>query len=161
MFPVALVWNLVVFAILGGTVVQTVRRGGFRGWGLLPFLLGGAAIGMVLLLTAIHLGRRKFTIRADRSRLEFGMQSPIRSRQWSWPASELSMVVVGDSGTKVNDQMLLQLQVHTRDGKKQGLMTGRDPEELRWVAWSLCQALGLEGRLTGAEWPAKFKVQKS
>jgi hydroxymethylpyrimidine pyrophosphatase-like HAD family hydrolase len=67
---------------------------------------------------------------------------------------------VGDSGTKVNEKSLLQLQVHNQAGKKQGLLTGRDPEELRWLAWTLNQALGLEGRLTAAASATKFPLQK-
>jgi hypothetical protein len=143
LFGFSIVWTIVVSAVWVGFILSAIKRGGFRDWGAIPFLLGGEAIGLAMLLTSIHLGRRVFRIQASRSQLEVCLKSPLRSRQWTWSSSELALVTIGDSGTKVNEKMLLQLQVRTLAGKKQGFLTGRDPEELKWLAWTLNQALGL------------------
>ncbi|MEY4386259.1 MAG: hypothetical protein RLY20_1542 [Verrucomicrobiota bacterium] len=107
------------------------------------FLLLFFAIGFVMLLTGIHLGTRRWTLRANHAQLHVTLKSALRSREWKWAAGEIADIRVGDSGTKVNERMLEQLQVMTHQGKsKTGLLTGRTHDELAWVATTLRGALG-------------------
>ena len=43
----------------------------------------------------------------------------------------------------VNDRPVPELQVHPRDGKKFGMLAGRDTAELEWLATVLCRSLRL------------------
>ena len=100
------------------------------------------AIGFGMLLLGIHLGTRRWTLRADHSQLHVTLKSALRAREWRWATNDIEDVRVGDSGTKVNERTLEQLQIHARTGKqKTGLLTGRTHEELAWVATTLREAL--------------------
>ena len=47
---------------------------------------------------------------------------------------------------EVNDRPVIELQIHPRQGKKAGLLGGRDEAELRWLATRLRQALQVPAR---------------
>jgi hypothetical protein len=74
----------------------------------------------------------------------------VRSQQRAWEASELAAVRVGPSGVTVNDEDVLELQIVPRAGLKYGLLTGRDENEIAWIADVLRQKLGV----TALEMPA-------
>ena len=103
------------------------------------------AIGFGMLLIGIHLGTRRWTLRADHSQLQVTLKSALRTREWHWAAGDVAEVRVGDSGTRVNERTLEQLQIHPRSGaRKTGLLTGRTHEELAWVATTLREALRVQ-----------------
>jgi hypothetical protein len=94
--------------------------------------------GGVMVLTGIHLGTRRWTLRADHAQLHVTLKSALRAREWKWAAGEIADIRVGDSGTKVNERMLEQLQIFPRSGaRKTGLLTDRTHEELAWIATTL------------------------
>jgi len=102
------------------------------------FLLLFFAIGFGMLLIGIHLGTRCWTLRADHSELRVTLKSALRAREWRWAAGEIADIRIGDSGTKVNERMLEQLQILPRSGgRKTGLLTDRTHEELAWIATTL------------------------
>ncbi len=109
--------------------------------GLLAFLAVFWAVGLGMGLLAVHLGTRRWTVRADSAHLEATVRSAVRSRHWQWDAADIRQLVVGDSNMEVNNRRLQELQVHPRSGKKTGLLRGRDPEELAWVATTLRRVL--------------------
>lgn len=135
-------WCVVVgvisFAFLAGH-----NQGGFQ-LGALPVLGLFWLIGLGLVIVGIHLGTRRWRLRADRSQLQIQIKSALRARAWQWPAGNLEDVRVGDSGTRVNERMIEQLQVIARSGRaKTGLLSGRSHEELAWLATLLRSRLGL------------------
>jgi len=109
--------------------------------GLLAFLAVFWAVGLGMALLAVHLGTRRWTVKADDRHLEATVRSAVRSRSWHWDASDIRELVVGDSHVEVNNRRLQELQVHPRAGKKTGLLRGRDPEELAWTATKLRRVL--------------------
>lgn len=142
LLAIGLIWCLITGAVTIGSVLKNGFSGGTMG--ALGFLLIFWTLGIGMLVLGIHLGTRRWSLRADRSRLEVKLKSALRSREWRWAASEIAEVRVGDSGTKVNDQTLEQLQIMTHDSRKTGMMTGRSREELAWVATTLQGALGVQ-----------------
>jgi hypothetical protein len=119
--------------------------------GVLAFLSVFWLVGLGLFLLALHLGTRRWVLKADRKQLEATLRSAVRSRNWQWNSADLREVVVGDSGMEVNNGRLQELKVYARTGKKNGLLLGRDPDELAWIATRLRRVLGLAPTIEAAE----------
>jgi hypothetical protein len=64
-----------------------------------------------------------------------------RARRREWPRREVKTARVGASGTEINDEPILKLQLHGPDKKLFGMLAGRDARELTWMATLLRQAL--------------------
>jgi hypothetical protein len=47
----------------------------------------------------------------------------------------------------MNDEPVLELQIYSANGKKEGMLAGRDDEELRWMASRLRRALRAKARV--------------
>lgn len=141
-----IIWTVVCSGIFSLVLFQGSRR---VSWAqvaaVLPFALLFLGIGAAIILISLHLGSRAWKLKADSQGLNVSMKSWLRRKEWHWKRDELQAVKFGDSGTKVNDRSLLQLQVIDAQGRKTGLMTGRSEEELDWLAWTLSERLGLAG----------------
>jgi len=136
-----IVWSAVVGIILF-IILFAERKGGFP-IGPVLGVLAFDLIGVAALLVGIHMGTRRWRLRADPGELRVALQSALRQRAWQWPAADIESVGVGDSGTRVNNRRLQQLQIKTRGGGRvTGLLTGRDADELAWLATTLRRALG-------------------
>jgi hypothetical protein len=101
--------------------------------GVLVLLTVFVAIGVGMLLTAIQLAFRHAVILASRDSLVFTQTGPIRKSKYQWKSEELTAIRCANSSAEVNHQPLKELQVETR-GKKRGLLTGRNEDELMWLA---------------------------
>jgi len=138
-------YGLVGFGAVWCVMVGVIGSFVFGKQGLnegLLFLLIFFAIGIGMLLIGIHLGTRRWTLHADHSELRVTLKSALRAREWCWAAGEIADIRIGDSGTKVNERMLEQLQILPRSGaRKTGLLTDRTHEELAWIATVLRQTL--------------------
>ena len=64
-------------------------------------------------------------------------------KQQEWQAEDLRTIRLGPSGTEVNDQPINQLHLVPRKGKKVGMLTERDDDELEWIA-AVLRRLGRE-----------------
>jgi hypothetical protein len=64
-----------------------------------------------------------------------------RAKRREWPRSDVKTARVGPSGTEVNDEPVLELQLYGPDKKLFGMLGGRDVQELTWMATLLRQAL--------------------
>lgn len=134
-------WCLIVGVISTGFLIGSEHSG--HRFMAAAFLGVFWIVGLALLGTGLHLGTRRWTLQADRSQLRVELKSLLRSRQWHWAGSDVEDVRVGDSGTRVNERMVEQLQVLSRTGRsKTGLLSGRTHEELAWVATTLRGVLG-------------------
>jgi hypothetical protein len=137
-----LVWCAIV-AVISTIILVSESKHGFP-LGPLAFMALFDLIGIGMVLAGIHLGTRRCTLRVNSNELRVALKSALRSREWHWPKSDIETIGVGDSGTRVNNRVIEQLQVRER-GKSRptGLLSGRSWEELSWVATTLRRALGL------------------
>jgi hypothetical protein len=115
-------------------------------WVIILFMLGFWAIGLGLLAAAINLGRRTATLTADGGRLRLETKGLFGAKQVEWSHGEIAAIRADASNIEVNHRRLLELQIHPATGKKVGLLTGRDDQELRWLATRLRRALNVPAR---------------
>jgi hypothetical protein len=115
-------------------------------WFVWLILLSFWLIGAGLLAASVNMGRRSAVLEAERGRLRVQVRGLFGERDWEWQQDELAALRVGESGMEVNDVPVLELQVHPRVGKKVGLLSGRDEQELRWMATRLRAILDLRSR---------------
>lgn len=94
-------------------------------------------IGIGILMVAIHSGRRKAVLIANQTELLFSQVSPIRKSEKRWDAADIKEITWGASGVEVNEIPQMQLQIMTSNNKKHGLLTGRNEDELKWLAQEL------------------------
>lgn len=114
--------------------------------GMLPwlaFIVGFWAIGICLLLGAVNMGKRRAMIVADTERLSIAQITLFRQRKWEWKRDEIKAIRLGPSGMEINERPIQELQIHPVSGKKTGLFTERDEEELRWLATQLRKTMQL------------------
>ncbi len=112
--------------------------------GLIVFGLSASA-GIALLLTTINLGRRQAVLAVAGDELHILQTGLFGTSRQQWPRQQVFDVRVGPSKINMNRQPLPELQIlpHLGEGKKFGLLAGRDEAELRWLATLLRQALGV------------------
>jgi hypothetical protein len=70
-------------------------------------------------------------------------------KQRGWQREELRTITCGPSGMEVNEQPVMELQITPASGGTESFFTGRDEDELRWLARLLRESLEL--RAEGAE----------
>ncbi len=101
-------------------------------------------VGMVILLCALNMGRRRAVFMVANAELRVAHKGLFGTKISAWPRDALASVHIGPSGMAANDVPVLELQIEPRAGKKVGLLSGRDEDELRWIATTLRQALHLK-----------------
>ncbi len=100
-------------------------------------------VGFAMLAGALNMARRRAVLAVvDRSLmvLQTGL---FGSKRREWTAGEIQRIVCGPSGMSVNNRPVMELQIHPTNGKKFGLLAGRDNDELRWMAGLLSRTLGI------------------
>jgi hypothetical protein len=153
--------GLSVFAFLGcgfmaaitGDVLFSIISGKQSAGGLgafLPFLAGGWAIGVGLLIVSVRLGRRTVTFTAESERLSLVTIGLFGTRQREWPAGDLAAIRVGLSIIQMNHRHLRELQIYLRTGRKVSVLAGREGDELRWMAAELRGVLKVPAEETRA-----------
>jgi hypothetical protein len=110
------------------------------------FVLGFWGIGIGLMAVSINLGRRTATLEVGGGQLRIETKSLFGMKHWEWKREDVTAIRADDSGMRVNHRPVIQLQIHPRVSKKVGLLTGRDEDELRWVATRLRRALNVPAR---------------
>jgi hypothetical protein len=113
------------------------------------------AIALAVLLPAYHNSRARVVLTVAGDRLEMLESSPVRTRRRSWDRAELDDVRCGDNGwvsggDDSNMTSVAQLHILPKREKRVGLLTGRDPTEVRWIATVLRRALRLPHGFPGA-----------
>jgi len=122
------------------------------GFGLIPLQGQGkgdawAAFGICLLpglgvlLFALSLGSRSAVVAVEGSTLRIRVAGLFRTRERCWICDDIADIRTGPSGAEINDEPVLELQIHPRQGNKFGLLAWRDSEELEWLAGVLRQML--------------------
>jgi hypothetical protein len=143
LFLMALFWcGMMLVLTLGFAVIGPDQTAGTP-WFVWLLLLGFWLIGAWLLAASVNMGRRSAILEAERGRLRVQVRGIFGERDWEWQQAELAALRVGESGMEVNDVPVLELQVHPQVGNKVGLLSGRDEQELRWMAARLRAVLEL------------------
>ena len=149
--PPAGVWKgskgMVVLAIFwlllcAGMTVGTVRAS--LPWSTLGVIAAFWLVGIVMLLGSLHMGKRQAIIDVIGDTLLLTVSGLFGTKQHEWPKDQIAAIRIGPSGMKVNNRPLMQLQVHPRFGAYVGVLTGRDDQEIRWVATTLRHALNVD-----------------
>jgi len=138
-------YGLIQFSIFWCTILSVISVSVIRGESSLSDRMAALgffsifwAVGIGMLVIGVHLGTRRWSLKADHSQLQITLKSALRSRQWRWAASEIGEIRVGDSRTKVNGRTIEQLQIlGPPGGRKTGLLSGCTHEELAWIATTL------------------------
>jgi len=110
------------------------------------FVLGFWGIGIGLMAASINLGRRTATLEVGGGQLRIETKSLFGTKQWEWKREDLTVIRADASSMEVNHRPVIQLQIHPRAGKKVGLLSGRNEDELRWMATRLRRALNVPAR---------------
>jgi hypothetical protein len=137
------------FVSIFGSVSVGIAVNGGSILNALPFLGVSTlftAIGLGMFFAAVRSGRRRAIIDVVGEDLLITRQSTGAPKTQSWHRSEIDRVVVGKSGTEINDVPVMELQIWPAGGKKVGLFAERDDAELGWIAGEIRAALGLGGR---------------
>jgi hypothetical protein len=95
--------------------------------------------GLGVLVFALSLGRRCPVLAVEGSTLCVRVAGLFGSRERCWGCDDIADIRTGPSGAEVNDEPVLELQIHPRQGKKIGLLAWRDSEELEWLVGVLRQ----------------------
>jgi hypothetical protein len=143
LFPFALAW-CAVLAFLTALTAFATESAGVNARGAFVVVLGGSwAVGLGLVLTAVARGRRGAVLTVTGDSLRVGQTGLVRTRHQEWARDELLEIVVGTSFRKEGDVPLLELKVWEFPGSYTGLLAGRGPAELAYIATQLRQALDL------------------
>ena len=168
LFAFACIWCgfMVVFTfagVVGGMLDQGLKHA--LVW--LGFIAVFWVVGIGMMLAAINMGRRRAGIVVADGRLSVFQTGLFGSKERSWTKDEISTVRLGNSGMEVNDVPVPELQILPIGEKKVGLLAGRDPAELNWLAAVICRALDVPHFIDNGrfivhdveEQPAKSRVQ--
>ena len=111
------------------------------------FIAAFWAIGGSMLVGAINMGRRRAILDivagANGPTLLITRQNIFGTRQQDLHRNQITAIRVGNSGMEVNNVPVKNLHIYPRQGKTIGLFSGRDNQELRWLAAMLRQGLGV------------------
>jgi hypothetical protein len=127
-----------VCALAGYGLIPLQNQGQGDAWAgfwfcLLPWL--------GVFLFALSLGRRRAVIAVEGSTLRVRVAGLFRTRERCWACDDIAHIRTGPSGAEVNDESVLELQIHPRQGKQFRLLSWRGSEELEWLAGVLRQLL--------------------
>ncbi len=145
LFFFALAWCAFMAVFTAGAAVAGFETDG-NAWMPVLLIAGFWAFGLGLLAVAVNMGRRTAVVTVEDGRLRVETRAPFGVRRREWNPGDLSAVRVDASGLEFNERPVLELQIHPVDGRKWGLLAGRDEAELRWMATCLRAALKLPAR---------------
>jgi len=137
LFGFSLLWNgfMAVFTVL---MVK-----GHPPFPVYLFILGFWGIGILMMLCAINMAKRKVMIAVVNNVLACRVIGPFKTSEQKIRVDMISGVRVGPSGIEVNDRPVMELQIIPKAGKKIGLLSNRSSDEQEWLAYTLRQALNV------------------
>jgi len=153
LFPFGVVW-CGFMALLTGFIVFSGGLGDPEGfWIFVAVISLFWLVGIGMLLAGINMGRRRAVLAVVGNQLLVLQTGLLGGQRREWPRDQLADVRSGPTGMEVNDVPILELQIIPREGKKVGLLGGRDEAELAWMATVLRRALGInaECKMQNAE----------
>ena len=112
-------------------------------WFVYLIIVGFWGIGIAMLVAAINMGKRHAVIDMIHDTLLITRKNLFGVKQHEWRRSDIESIRCGASGMEVNNEPVIELQIHPKEGKKVGLFSGRDVAELKWMAAVMRVAMDL------------------
>lgn len=141
LFVFAVIWCVFIGTIAGFFLFGKHNESEF--WIPLMFFLVFLSIGVGMLLGAIQMGRRRAILSAGRDGVSIVVAGIFGTKRLDWTPQQIRFIRTGPSGMEMNNQPVIELQIHTDDGKKKGFLAGRDVDELKWLATRLRQEVAV------------------
>ncbi len=141
MFVFSLIWLGFMAVFTPMWFLSDTAPGGTEALGLLAFLSLFWAIGGGLLVASIHMGRRRAIIDVVGGVLLISRAGLFGTKQVEFETGQVRAVRVGASGLKVNNVPVMELQILPVEGRKVGLLSQRNDDELEWIAATLRTAI--------------------
>lgn len=156
LFTFSLIWTGATSIFTALLVTAVLHDPGDFAGGWLALAVFGVfwLVGLATLLSAIHMGRREAAIAIAGDALMVIQKGPFGTKRQEWLLTEVEEVRVGPSGMRVNDVDVVELQIHTANPQKFGMLAGRNAHELHWLADLLTKSLFLQPS-TSEEGPAE------
>ncbi len=145
LFFFSILWNgfMVMFTFIFIFADKSQAEGDIRvAYAIIPLFW---LIGLGVLAAAVNMGRRRAILDIVGDALLITRAGPFGSKLTEYSADQIESIKVGRSGMEVNDVPVMELQIHPREGKKLGLLSQRDDDELQWIAYELRTALRIGG----------------
>ena len=139
LFLFAAIWDVFAVLLLFIALGNEKQQGAV--WVLPLIVVVFWAVGIGLLLAAIHMARRRAAIAVTSGTLMVIQTGLFGSKQRTWEPGEVEAVRLGHSGITVNDKPVQELQIFDGGAAKFGMLAGRKDEELEWIAGQLRAAL--------------------
>jgi len=98
-------------------------------------------VGGLMLFAGIRRARSYAVLAVVGDSLMVMYQGVFGKKQGEWTRDQLANICPGPSGVEVNDEPVMELHIEPKEGKRFGLLYGRDLAELEWIATVLRQAL--------------------
>jgi len=137
----AVVWMGVTGFVGAMFIMATVGKG--QVLPLVPALVipTFVLIGVVFVVGALATARRRAIVDVVGGAVLVTQKGLFKVRQWQWEPGALKAIVVGPSGTEVNNRPIMQIHFVPHTGSKTGLFTWREEAELHWIARTLRDAV--------------------
>jgi len=143
MFFFALIWNGFMTVFTSGVVcggLNAENKPDETALWLFPLVISLFwAVGIGMLLGSLNMGRRSAMFAVAAGNLLVMQKGIFGTKRREWPVDSITNIGLYPSGMKVNDRDVYQLQIHAA-GEKLGMLTGRDEQELEWLACELRSA---------------------
>ena len=101
--------------------------------------------GAAMMYFGWRMGTRESVVAIVAGNLMVMQTTGQRVKRKEWPQSEIQTIRVGPSDIEKNDEPVPELQIMGPKGKLFGMLAGRDPRELGWMATMLRQGLQSAG----------------
>ncbi len=143
----SIAWNgfMVIFTTVFAVITIVGDPDNAIGWlGFSIFLLVSSLfwlIGIGTLISAINAGRRSAMLGVAEGQLFVERKSIFGTNWLEWPVTEVEKVVVGPSGTEINNIPVLELKIHDTHGKQHGMLSQIPNDDLNWIAQELGRSL--------------------
>ena len=141
LFGFAILWCLIVAVItiaIGSASAKNVRAKPFVGWALISVFW---LVGLSMLTGAVNMARRRAMLLVENGQLKVAQIGIFGAKRWDWNRENIAAIRADTSGMEINNAPVIELQIRPVNGKKVGFFSGRDQEELRWMASELRRAL--------------------
>lgn len=101
------------------------------------------AIGIAMLLGAIHMGTRTSTLATSYGMLFVSTTSIFGKKTKQWEREEIERIELAPSGISVNDRPVMQLSIVDKTAGTFGCLTQLNDAEIEWIAYELNRSLEL------------------
>lgn len=141
LFLMAAFCVMITTCIAFGTLAESE---GWEFWLSLLFILIFEAVGIGIFILGLFYATASVMIGIADDQLFIERKSILGTKWIDLPKQLLQSVRLGPSGTTINDEPVNELQFHTFEGQKHGMLGQLDDEEIKWLAFQLNNLLNID-----------------